>query len=542
MKHSFLRSGASLACCALLLTLSACGGSDDNGAPPASPPPGSGSGLTPVAFTGKVFLIGPVANAVVCVDRNMNNVCDASEPVSAKTGVDGTYSITYTPTDSTAAAELAAAPVIAQITAGYPTNTAASYDTVDTTRIEDSAVLKAPAGKQGQINPLTTLIQSGIASGLSIGKAEAAVALQLAIPVADAYDYQSLPPFDATTHVDNARLMALVAWYALAEANFVTVTDPASVTSPAASDQLASLNFTDTNNYSVRTFPTTGIVDTDGRTNLVDTRDGLSSGAATAHDVLYPTLRLAPSGWVRCDEASTFTSTLGSPSRSDNCGGATKSVGYTKSISDISGKKMVDVVTAMQSQGTGNTIIGVNPATAFADPSVVFPTGSTLRFRENVELLQSYYINNSNADQTSFTSLVALVNGRQNGGVTPSTGAGTFGLGILDDTHLLRAAFLDTVSAVQYYKCDSVAPYTTFNNCVTITATGTFTIHAVNGAQIMDFGNYPTTNQPYIRGMGEYSGIVYSVRQTRSDNQYNESSSNRLNGTAWVAMRAQLGL
>ena len=69
---------------AFLLALAGCGG-------------GGSSGDAPATLTGTVAVDQAIQNAVVCMDLNANNLCDTGEPVSAKTGANGAYSLTYDP-------------------------------------------------------------------------------------------------------------------------------------------------------------------------------------------------------------------------------------------------------------------------------------------------------------------------------------------------------------------------------------------------------------------------------------------------------------
>ena len=550
MARAFSRSGIYLACTGLL-ALAACGGGGSGGggggllpfaAVPPAPAPASAPPPGPVTVSGKVFVVGSVVNATVCVDRNLNNVCDADEPVSAKTGADGAFSITYTPADAAAATALAAAPLVAQIVPGTRAD-GASYDStepVDTlTTVAYS--LSAPAGKTAQINPLTTLVQTGVASGLTLARAEAAVALQLGVAAADLYDYQAIALADVGA--DNARTMAGVTSFALSSGAALNVVDTTVAAAPVPTSQLAALAFTDPSNYSAQTYPTDGVVDATGKLHLVDTRVGLTTGAPTPHNTLYAQVRLTPSGWLRCDETSNFDSTLGSPSRSDYCGAGSPSVSFSVP-QDISGTKLADVVTAIQAL-PNPSITGLNPAAAFADPAAVFPAGSQLRMRTGLNLTQPYFINNTNTDVAGggFTTLAALIAGRPVSGVNLTNGNGTFSLGLKDNTHLLRGAFIDAAT-VQYYACDSVGPaYATMSNCVNA-GTGAYRVDTVAGVKVLalDLAGYPVTTANHQRTLAEYSGAVYLARKTRPEVENNLSVVQRINGVAFDALKAQIGL
>jgi len=538
MAHLFARSRVFLACGGALLALAACGGGGGGGG--GFPPIGAGSDngsapqpQGPVAVSGKVVILGPVSDALVCVDRNRNNACDSDEPASAKTGADGAYSFSYTPGDETAASALAASPLIARV----------DGDNASLPAFSKPFTMSTPAGRWSQINPLSTLVHTGMAAGLSVEVAQAAVALQLELPADQLYDYQGVPVDGSGRFEDNAFTMALVTADALHGGAVLRVIDPAGVDTPTPSDQLSSLSFGSPGDYYFQTYPTDGVVDAaTGKVRLTDLREGKTAGAPTAERVLYPQARLGSAGWVRCDAQASFTSTLGSPSRSDYCGDSTRSVGYVVA-SDIAGRRMAEVVAEMQSQD-GNTIFGVDPASAFADPDATFPAGAQLRDRRGVDVAQPYTINNIDTDGYGFTTLEAFIAGSPAASVNLGTGAGTRSLGLYDLDHLLRFAVVGG-SEVQYYRCDTNRPtYTAIGNCVAI-ATGRWELVTQSGVRIVELRDLPQPAVPAVsntRAYAEYDGQVYQVRRTRPEPQFNMSFQRRLNGVAWEAMKSQLGL
>lgn len=514
------------------------GGGAGGGAGPgpgtAAPPPG------PVTVAGKVVVLDGVGDALVCIDRNLNRRCDADEPQAPRTGADGAYSFTYTPTDAVSAEELLAAPLLAEVAGANATLPV----------FTEAFVMSAPAGHRAQINPLTTLVQAGVAGGLSLERAEAAASLQLGLPVAQFYDYQDVPRGDLlATWDDDAWTMTALVADALHEAVRQGVSDPLRVLDPATvpptpTDQLAQLSYTSPSNYFAQHYPSDGIVDSAaGRVRLTDAREGQTAGSPTAHGVLYPQVRLGSTGWVRCDETAAFTSTLGAPSRSDYCGDSTRSVGYTL-LKDVAGQKMADVLQAIRS-GAGNTLGDLDPASALADPAATFPAGSMVRYRKGFELVQPMYINLLN-DGTGFGTIEAFIAGSPNAAVNPATGAGTRNLGLYDTNSLLRFA-ATTGDGLEYYRCDSNPPnYTTLSNCVSL---GTGTWRLVQGlpgnVRAIEFPNMPQPTPRVattLRYYAEFEGQVYAVRRNRPEAQYNLSVSERLNGSAWEALKVQLGL
>ncbi|KQW59745.1 hypothetical protein [Variovorax sp. Root411] len=528
------------ACAGFLLALSACGGGGGGGGGGGLPPFGLGGAApganppSPVTVSGKVMVQGPVSGALVCVDRNRSGTCDDGEPAAAKTGDDGAYSIGYTPADEAAAAELAAAPLLAQVDGSNPSLPAFSK----------AFTMSAPAGHRAQVNPLTSLLQAGVAAGLAPERAEALVLQQLRLPeAAQLYDYQGVAVTDPARFEDNAFTAALITADALHSGVALRVVDTATVT-PVASDQLARLDFTSADAYTARTYPTDGVPDATGKLKLTDRREGKTAGAPTAHDTLYGVyLQLGPNGWVRCDENAAFTSTLGTPSRSDYCGGTTRSLGHT-AVTDISGRKMAEVVAEIQA-ADGNSIFGVVPSAAFANPDATFPAGSQLRYRRGVDLAQPYSINLAiPAEKTGFATLEALMTAFPTSGASLPAGTGTTSLGVLDEqqTRILRVAFTGA-GAVQYYACNFYLATSTYDTCAA-TEAGTVEIRTEGGARVLVFngGHPPTGVWPLLRTYGEYGGAVYVVRGTKSDARYNVNTARRLNGVAWEAMKPQLGI
>lgn len=496
-----------------------------------------------------------VRNAVVCMDLNANDACDAGEPVSAKTGANGAYSLTYDPAVVTAA-QVAAASLVAPMVPGTVANPNTTIDADDpassvTTR---AYVLKQVPGKSGQINPLTTLVSAGIKAGLTETVARANTATQLAIAPAKIDNYQDDPAFAANTLVDNARLMALVTADALEAGANLSVSD---LTAEAAgTGDLRTLNYTDANNYYTRTPAPLAVAAGSATSDYRDLRSGLSAGVATATNVLYPTLYLSSTGWVRCDETSTHTGTRGVPSRDTYCGVST-SAGYPV-LSNISGQTMASVVTALQADPQTNTINNGLSTTSLlaALGTATFPSGSSIRTRTSVTLTQPIFINNSRTDfrpQAEATTLEQLITAKPASGVNLATASGSLTLGISTGAQRnLRVAFTGTTSptagTVQFYDCELNADGSVASNC-SATQTGTYTISTINGVRVMGFaGHAPTTASTQVNFYAETRGAtasdwyVYRARQNKADINTNFSANKRINATAWAAMKAKLGL
>jgi len=221
-------------CAAAALTLSACGGDDD--APPVAPPDPAPA---PVALTlqGQVARNAALKDATVCLDLNGNDDCDAGEPASASTGADGRYSLTATPAQAAASRLIAVVKANVTIDAnkpGQPVTSASDY------------VLKRPAGRAGGINPLTTLVQAGVAAGMTEAQARSNVASQLGIAEGKIDNYQDDPAADDTQVADTARWIAAFTSVALREGVPLEVANPA--VADAGSEWMDNLIWLDASN------------------------------------------------------------------------------------------------------------------------------------------------------------------------------------------------------------------------------------------------------------------------------------------------------
>lgn len=520
--------------------LTACGGGSDSTDPPPANPM--------VTLTGTVFIDGAVKNAVVCLDLNANNVCDATEPASTPTGANGAYTLTYDNT-KVSATEVAASALIAPQVVGTLTDGKATVDMADPTMTvtQKGYVLKQVPGKAGQINPLTTLVATGVATGLTPAEASAAVAVQLGISEADILDYQTNAKFDPLAIADSARTMAKVVASTLEAGVPLGVTGLTVKREPAK--QQAQFNFTDLNNYYVREFVATD--KEGGVSQIADMRSGKTAGADRAKNVLYSTAYLTKTGWTRCDE--TFISTRsvgegksGGPSRSAYCAGGQQSVGATLAT-DISGKSMGDTLRSMQAATDGSNTVNMSPTLV---DGMTFPTGSALYTRQNVQVGNTIWINDLNSTNdvlsgANSANIETFIKSRQKSAVklAPKANTGTLWLGFTEDlNHWLRGAFTDEVSGVQYYSCTFANDNT--DTCVEA-GTGSFKVVTLNGVRLIQFAGqpkpvaFPAIN--FTVGYAEYApGVMARYRQVRPDAAI--STSARLNGTAGDALRKAVGL
>ncbi|MDO8449888.1 MAG: hypothetical protein Q7T10_13910 [Rhodoferax sp.] len=556
MKTQLNRLSLALVNAAMISVAGCGGGSSSDGSTPSPIAPLTVAVPTAI-LTGAVMVDQAVRNAVVCMDLNANNVCDANEPASARTGDDGAYSLTYD-TAAVTAAQVAAASLIAPMVPGSPAGADTTIDAADpyASLTAKPYVLKQVPGQSGQINPLTTLMAAGVSAGMTEAVARSNVAAQLAIAEAKIDNYQNDPAFNNAQVQDNARVMAKATGDALEHGAVLQVGDPTGEVEAAAGD-LASLNFTDPSNHFFRTLDflakpagTAGVL-------IVDARNGKTGGGTTANGVLYNQAYLTSSGWVRCDDTVPITATRGNPNRSTFCN-ASNSVGYTVP-SGIAGQVMTEVVNNLQADTATNVINNGVAATGLlaALGSATFPSGSVIRARSSLNLTQPIYINSINTDgrpQLEATTLEQLIAAKPSSGVNLATAAGSLTLGLSSgNLKNLRVAFTGTTSptagTVQFYDCDLNSAQTVASNCVTA-QTGTFSISTIGGMRVMRFAGHAETimNQTNLYAEvkdapGVISGNwVFRARETKPSLDVSVSTAKRLNPTAWAAMKSQLGL
>jgi hypothetical protein len=539
---------------AVLLMMSACGGGSDSPADAGAAPAPANPNVT---LTGAVMIDGAIRNAVVCMDLNANGACDAGEPISAKTGADGAYSLSYDTTKVTAA-QVAASSLIARMVPGTAMDANTTVDAAEP-GVGNTAkpyVLRQVPGKAGQINPLTTLVAAGIASGLTEADARPNAAAQLAITEAKIDNYQDDPAFNDAQVADNARTAAKVTADALENGAVLSVGNQNSAVAASVA-QLRSLSYTDAGNYSVRQFNLLAKVAGAPGSQVQDQRLGKTASAATAKDALYTNAYLTPNGWLRCDDTTPLQNTLGVPSRSIFCG-AEASLGYNVPT-DISGQTMASVIASMQADAATNTInAGASTANLLAAVGgASFPSGSALRTHVNLTLNNSIFISNitNDARPGTETSLEQTIAARPASGVNLATAAGSLTLGVsTGPLKNLRVAFTGTTSStagtVQFYDCDLNAAQTVASNCVATTA-GTYAISLVNGVRVMGFSGHPeATGSNQVNFYAEVRNTpsvvagerVFRVRQAKPAVDGNVASSKRLNGVAGSALRGQLGV
>src|SRR6476620_5720209 len=173
------KNGLALAVVASLALVVACGGGGGGGGGGTTAGGGGGgTGGTPGTATTAVAVTvvdGAIRNATVCLDKNLNGLCDTGEP-SAKTDASGAASLQVD------AADVGKYPVLAVV----------GTDAVDADNgpVTTAFVLKAPADKTSVVSPLTTLVQSQVeATGASTATAEATIKAQIGLDVSLFQDF-----------------------------------------------------------------------------------------------------------------------------------------------------------------------------------------------------------------------------------------------------------------------------------------------------------------------------------------------------------------
>ena len=192
--HALTRFSALFAsAAALTLALPGCGGGGGGDAP---------VGVTPVAPSvaiGGVVSDGPLQGAVACYDLNDNSACDAGEPTSSATDVNGSYSVSVLATDAGLHAVVVSVPATAiDQTTGAPIGVALTFKAPAT---------NAPGAQSVFVSPLTTLVVSQMqATGANAATAAATIQAQAGLTLSALVDFSGPSP-DAQKAALTARLL-----------------------------------------------------------------------------------------------------------------------------------------------------------------------------------------------------------------------------------------------------------------------------------------------------------------------------------------------
>ena len=137
---------------------------------------------------------GPIENALVCLDKNGNGICDAGEP-TGKTDATGKVTLKIDSADVGKYAILAVVGTDAK--------------DADTGLVPVPFTLKAPADRPAVVSPLTTLVQTAVESGHTTASAEDLVKSQTGIKVSLFEDFTKSTSADSKSASTVARLVVV---------------------------------------------------------------------------------------------------------------------------------------------------------------------------------------------------------------------------------------------------------------------------------------------------------------------------------------------
>ncbi len=146
---------------AAIITLVGCGGSPGGGTAAATPEVTTADVATRV-------IDGAISNALVCMDKNRNGECDASEP-QGRTDASGNLTLKVDKAD----------------VGKFPLLTLVGTDAVDADHgpVTEPFAMTTPPGKSSVISPLTTMVAQAMETGATEAEAEATVKAQTGITV-----------------------------------------------------------------------------------------------------------------------------------------------------------------------------------------------------------------------------------------------------------------------------------------------------------------------------------------------------------------------
>jgi len=494
--------------------ISACGGGSGGTNGSTESPP------TPTVMSG-VVIDGPLQGATVCLDLNRNGACDNGEPASAATDAQGRYSITGLSGDQLNAG----APIVAEIPA-------TAVDTSTGAAVGKAYTLQAPADKTSVISPVTTLIQAGVAQGLTLSAAEAAVAKHLRVSAGSLYNN-----YMEGSGSDDATLAAAVP--------ALVASMQASVNPPPSSNADYHVRLFDAHSSLLRFYYSDNHPDSSGAYTYYDIRQG---GALYEGKLVATT-----SGWQAFDSATPNTFSAGNPSR------VTWAYGHTylalDTDIDVSGKPIADVVKMAQdlSANSVSTIVNIDPASLAG----TMPPGAKLRRTTLTAQSTPIYYNEIYSPAFTFAldsstlvdlahsytvparptqdNTVLMGNLHANNTCTPTPGTA------ICPKEEVRAAF-GTGNTAAFYLCDyDKNGQTSLGNC-SFAGTGTYAVGvAVDGiTPILTFDGIPAAIdniQIYTRVFVQRGKLVYYGYKEKLITQ----TQTRLNKVAFEALAAAAG-
>ncbi len=537
-EESLRRAAVRSSWIAVVFLVAACGGGGGSSNPSPTPPPPPPPPPAPVTLSG--IVIGG-AGAIVCVDANGNGACDAGETT---TSADAQGAFTLTGLTATPAAGIA-------VTASIPAGAGGATYT-----------LKAPASKASVISPITSLIQAGVAQGMTLVEAEAVAALQLQVNAANLYsNYATTPSSDSS------------ALTVIGAASVVSLRDGVplvlgALTTRSPDYTVRRFNYTNAQTFDVRHYYWTNVPNVStGLYPFYVVADVLSNGLprSAVPSTYVPQWVSTASGWVpSLNEANAHASTNGSPSI------AIWGNGYryvsTREDVDVSGQSIASVATQAQSLAlnTESTLIGVTANQL----NGTMPTGAKVRRIRHltVEAALSYRPSDGAVGNGATTvaglpaafsmpatptqsNTLSLGNTRAPLGCVPASGTVCTG-------GALRASF-SAGNVINYYLCDLDTATQASSNCVAA-GSGTYTVGTAldNTTPMMSFTNLPASstqtasartliqrnNSIYVGTRGLIPGPVVTTRLNRVAFETLATALGITPPTLGAAISPQLGL
>lgn len=398
--------------------------------------------------------------------------------------------------------------------------------------------MRAPVAKAGIVSAVTTLVQAGVAQGLSLAQSEAPTARQLQVSASSLYLNYLMA---GTAQADQLLIMD----WAIVESLRDSIPLVVGGASQAANQLILSrLNYTSAQTWDARFYHYTN--NHNGQTGTAEVYvlpTGRVNGAMrVATSAFTPSWGDGPNGWVPgMTEANINYATSGSPySTLWSTGARNASVEIE---TDVAGRSIASVAQAMQdpSLNSSPTAAGINTSTLVGN----MPAGAKAWYVKWKARYGDFYSESSRITNTT------TLNGMVAGFPTPTspTPANTVSFGGTTATGIcannicpglnLRASFEASANRVDYYRCDSDSSFTTISNCVA-SGSGAYSIGTSNDGvtPLMRLTNSPST---LMGGLVERNGQVYVISKS-SGTGFAAGKAVRLNRAAYNALATALGI
>jgi len=313
----------------------------------------------------------------------------------------------------------------------------------------------------------------------------------------------------------------------------------------AAGYTVRAFSFTDANNYRLRYYYSSNVVDSvTGLTSYYDERVGRSAGAPVAANVLYDTaLYESATGWQTFSGATVNTQTEGSPYTTTWGGYAYNG---TRVDTDVSGQTLSSVV--LQTQDLSVNTVSTTPGVNAAGLSGTLPAGAKLRTVTVTSTTTPVQYRVADGTVSGVSTLAGLIAAYP----TPAspTAVNTASMARLHSTagcgmtlcpaEALRVSFGAT-GVANFYLCDYDTSNFTTTNC-TAAGSGNYALGtAIDGVTpIMTFSGLPasTSVQAFTRVFVQRNGVIYYGWKDK----LSTATTTRLNKAAFEALAVALGI